>query len=233
VSRATERFAREAALEVERLTDERRRWREGSSELARLAELDRLTGAHVEAHIAKSDRIDADEEALRRKYFPKSARLMVSDWDGSVITVSPTGRLRTVYVPAPKPTCGDEHRDWEHQALPWVCSLEPGHDGSHVALTSDREGGDPIEVWRWPARLAPRDRIRIAAPGDAMVGMLGVVESVSEWPFGRQHADIRTDDGSRATWPADELERIDAPHVVDCLCSPCEDARWKSPAVPA
>lgn len=82
--------------------------------------------------------------------------------------------------------------------------------------------------------FAPRDRVRIAAPGDAMVGTLGVVESVStHTPTGRQYADVRTDDGSRATWPADELERVDAPHVVDCLCSPCEDARWKSPAVPA
>lgn len=154
MSRATERFARDAALEVERLADERRRWREGSSELARLAELDRLTGAHVDAHLAKSDRIHADEDALRRRYFPKSARLMVSDWDGAVITVSPTGRLRTVYVPAPKVLCADEHRDWEHQALPWTCSLEPGHDGDHVALVTDHEVGDQLEVSRWSARAA-------------------------------------------------------------------------------
>ncbi|WP_036967806.1 hypothetical protein [Promicromonospora kroppenstedtii] len=130
MSRALERFAREAALEVERLADERRRWREGSSELARLAELDRLTGERVAAHIAKSDRIDADEEALRRKYFPKSARLTVSDWDGSVITVSPTGRLRTVYVPAPEPTCGDEGDQLEVWRWP---ALEPPmpHDDEH------------------------------------------------------------------------------------------------------
>lgn len=154
VSRALERFAREAASEVERLADERRRWREGTSELARLGDQDRLTGAHVAAHIAKSDRIDADEDALRRKYFPKSARLFVSDWDGSVIAVSPTGRLRTVYVPAPKVLCADEHRDWEHQALPWTCSLEPGHDGDHVALATDHELGDQLEVSRWSARVA-------------------------------------------------------------------------------
>lgn len=154
MSRATERFAREAAGEVERLADERRRWREGSSEMARLAEQDRLTGAHVDAQLAKSDRIHADEEALRRKYFPKSARLFVSDWDGSVITVSPTGLPRTVYVPAPTPECGAEHRDWEHQALPWACSLAPGHDGDHVALVTDHEVGDQLEVSRWSARAA-------------------------------------------------------------------------------
>lgn len=154
MSRATERFAREAARDVERLAEERRRWREGSSELARLAELDRLTGAHVDASIAKSDRIHADEEALRRRYFPKSARLFVSDWDGSVITVSPTGRTRTVYVPAPTPECAAEHRDWEHQALPWTCSLAPGHDGDHVALVTDHEVGDQLEVSRWSGRAA-------------------------------------------------------------------------------
>lgn len=96
--------------------------------------------------------------------------------------------------------------------------------------------GERRIVWASDVELvtAPRDRVRIAAAGDAMVGMLGVVESVStHTPTGRQYADVRTDDGSRATWPADELERVDAPHAADCLCSPCEDARWRSPAVPA
>lgn len=208
MSRATERFAREAAGEVERLAEERRRWREGSSELARLGEQDRLTGAHVAAHIAKSDRIDADEDALRRKYFPKSARLMVSDWDGSVITVSPTGRLRTVYVPAPAPECAAEHRDWEHQALPWVCSLEPGHDGDHVAMVDDHETGSKLEVARWP--FTPGEPCRIADPEDRYFGgMLGVVREVWTHPgTGKYYADVSTDDGSFATWPTDGLEHV-------------------------
>lgn len=150
MSRALERFAREAAGEVERITNERKRYREATSELAALARGERegrLTGDHVAANIAAADRIWADEEVLRRKYFPRAAKLFVSDWDGSVMTVSPTGRPRIVYMPAPKPTCADEHRDWEHQALPWTCSLEPGHDGDHVALVD----GD-VECARWPAR---------------------------------------------------------------------------------
>lgn len=154
MSRALERFARECADEVERIRCERVRFRETSSELAQLAREDRLTGAHIAAKLAHSDRTYAAEEALRRKYFPKSAKLFVSDWDGSVITVSPTGRLRTVYVPAPTPECGAEHRDWEHQALPWTCSLTPGHDGDHVALVTDHEVGDQLEVSRWSAAAA-------------------------------------------------------------------------------
>lgn len=155
MSRALERFAREAAGEVERLTEERRRYRAQTAALVQLG--DRLTGAHVEATIGVDARIRADEDALRRKYFPKSAQLWVSDWDGSVLTVSPTGRLRTVYVPAPKVLCADEHRDWEHQALPWTCSLEPGHDGDHVATVTDREVGDSLEVSRWPANVVRLD----------------------------------------------------------------------------
>ncbi|WP_285103886.1 hypothetical protein [Promicromonospora sp. MEB111] len=162
MSRAIERFAREAALEVERITEERRRYRAQTAALVQLG--DRLTGAHVEATIGVDARIRADEDALRRKYFPKSAQLWVSDWDGSVLTVSPTGRLRTVYEPAPKQTCGDEHRDWEHQALPWVCSLEPGHAGDHVAMVTDKEAGDNLEVSRWPARTT--NRAPLAEPGD-------------------------------------------------------------------
>jgi hypothetical protein len=146
VSRALERFAREAAGEVERITEERRRFRAATRELVDLG--DRLTGAHLAATVGVDAGIRAAEDALRRKYFPKSAQLWVSDWDGSAITVSPTGRTRTVYVPARNVLCVDEHRDWEHQALPWLCSLEPLHDGDHVAKV------DGVEVARWSARAA-------------------------------------------------------------------------------
>lgn len=157
MSRALERFAREAADEVERLVYERKRYREATSELAALARGERegrLTGAHVGANIAASERIHADEEKLRRRYFPRAAQLFVSDWDGSVITVSPTGRARTVYVPAPTPECGAEHRSWCAQSIPWACSLKPGHDGDHVAMVTDHEVGDQLEVSRWSSTAA-------------------------------------------------------------------------------
>lgn len=100
MSRALERFAREAADELERITGERRRFRAECRELAELG--DRLRGADLAATIGVDAGIRAAEEALRRKYFPRAAQLWVSDWDGSAITVSPTGRTRTVYEPAPK-----------------------------------------------------------------------------------------------------------------------------------
>lgn len=176
MSRATERFAREAAAEIAEI-------HQAKSAAEQLARGRVLTGEQARTYLDGQVAIEAREEALRARYFPRAASLHVSRWFGEVVTVSPTGRTRAVYV---------------------------------------------------PARLAPRDRVRIAAPGDAMFGALGVVESVSTHaPTRRQYADVRIDDGSRATWPADELEHVDAAHVADCLCSPCEDARWTSTAVPA
>lgn len=49
-----------------------------------------VTAADVDALMARSEQIDQRVEQLRRRFYPRAHRLVISH--GSAVTVSPTGR---------------------------------------------------------------------------------------------------------------------------------------------
>lgn len=63
-----------------------------------MSRAEQLTGAMVEAAIAKGDELDAACEAFRRKHYPRRFRVVSSG--GEVFTVSRTGRVKMVVVSA-------------------------------------------------------------------------------------------------------------------------------------
>lgn len=75
--------------------------------------------------------------------------------------------------------------------------------------------------------FAPGDRFRALPRGDAYDGVLGVVRTVWTSPeTGEHHVHGWTDDGRYTMWQCDRIEHADEPHAADCLCQPCDEARW-------
>ena len=78
--------------DAEKIADARKQWHDDLKQANR----DGPTGTFVDELFTRSDALDAEIEQLRRQYFPRAHRLVITA--SGACTVSPTGRsIRTVW----------------------------------------------------------------------------------------------------------------------------------------